>query len=45
MDEVIDFAVTAVTAVTEKGAFWGWLELRSKAYLQRIYSASTAVEV
>ena len=44
VDEVIDFAVTAVTAVTEKGAFWGWLELRLKAYLQRIYSASTAVE-
>ena len=22
VDEVIDFSVTAVTAVTEKGAFW-----------------------
>ena len=42
MDEVIDFAVTAVTAVTKKSAFWGRLGLRSKAYLQRIIRASTA---
>ena len=41
VDEVIDFSVTAVTAVTEKGTFWlvrVAIKSVSTAYLQRIYS-------
>jgi hypothetical protein len=42
MDEDIDLAVTAVTAVTNQVFFGAAFRLLGKAYHQRIYSASTA---